>query len=107
MPAAATKTAGFIERSFEKMRGIRYAVGVRRDLALEDKDLALRTAFAQVVVGATVTQAEFEDRPGQPGDQVDGMFEAAALGLQAADKAVETAHRRLAQKTYDMDCPSG
>ena len=46
-----------------------------------------------MVVGAPVTEAEFENRPGQRADRIRGKLEAGALGLEAPDEAVQSAQR--------------
>src|SRR5205807_5083047 len=75
----------------QPLRG-RHAIGMGRDGAFADIDLAPGEQRAQVVVGAAVAEAEFEHHPVESADQPGGMVEAGALRLEPADEAVEPAH---------------
>ena len=74
------------------MRRVGDAVGMGRDLAVEDHDLPFGTEAAQVVVGAAVAQAQLEHRARHAAHQSHGVVEAGALRLQPADDAVQAAH---------------
>src|SRR5690606_21402493 len=74
------------------------AVGMRRHLALEDEDFALRAPLAQVIVGAPVAEAELEDHPRQVRHQGHRQIEAIALCLQTAQGAFQTTHRAACAK---------
>lgn len=76
----------------EEMVPIRPVGGMSTDLALEDEDFPRRQPLAQVVVGATVAQAELEHWPRQIGNPCDRQLEAGSLRLKPTDEAVETAH---------------
>src|SRR3546814_953139 len=63
------------------------------DLAVEDEDLALGAAFAQVVIGTAVAEAELEHRPRKVPHQPDCQVEAVALRPQAPQDAFQPAQR--------------
>jgi len=63
-----------------------------RHLALEDVDVAAGKEIAQMVVGAAVAQADFEDRARQGVDLGLQEIQAVALRLHARDETVEAAH---------------
>jgi len=64
----------------------RDAIGMRRDLAVEDIDVAAGQPVAQVIVRAAVAEAELQDVSRKIGDQLRRVIEAGALRLQAADE---------------------
>lgn len=68
-----------------------YAIGMRRDRALEDLDVPIGKNFSEVVVGSPVPQPEFQNRPGEVPDLADRPFQYVLLRHQAADRAVQTA----------------
>ena len=57
------KAEGLAHVTEEKKFGWRHAIGVSRDLPIADKDLPVRKEFAQVVIGASVAEPEFEHIP--------------------------------------------
>jgi len=59
---------------------------MRRDLAVEDIDVAAGQPVAQVIVRAAVAEAELQDVSRKIGDQLRRVIEAGALRLQAADE---------------------
>src|SRR5262249_37091527 len=79
--------------------GRRYAVRVRRHLALEDKDVALRKPHAEMIVCAAVAEPELEHRAGKLLDHRGGTIKASALRLQPGDVAVEAAHADLRSRS--------
>ena len=83
---------GRLQFAVEQVVGIGDAVGMGRDLTVEAEDLAAGQDLAQVVEGAAVGQAQFQDMAVQALDQARGKAQAGALGGQAPDDAVETAH---------------
>ena len=70
----------------------RHAVGMGGDLALEDIDVAAGKEIAQMVVGAAIAQAHFEDRATELVDCGLEKIQAVALRLHACDETVEAAH---------------
>ena len=68
------------------------AVGMGGDPAVEAVDVPFRKETAQVVVGAAVAKPDFKDVTGPVLDEDGGLVKAQALGLEAADGAVEPAH---------------
>ncbi len=80
----------------EKKFGRRHAIGMRRHPPLADIDLPIWKELAQMIVGPTVAEPEFEHEPIQFLDETSRQIEAGALGLQSAYEAVEPAHGRQA-----------
>jgi len=64
---------------------------MRADLPVEDEDLARPEAFAQMVVGAAVAEAELENRAVGVFYDLQGVVQAGTLCLESADEAVEAA----------------
>jgi len=82
---------GGVQRPLEQMFRIRNAIGMGADSAIEHENVAVGATFPQVIVRTPVAEAQLEDRPRQATDQLDGVVEAVALGLQPAQEAVEAA----------------
>src|SRR5882757_4548099 len=70
----------------------RDALGMRRHLALEHIDVAAGKEIAQMIVGPSIAQSNFEDRPGQGVDGRLQEIQTIALRLHARDEAVEPTH---------------
>lgn len=83
---------GVAEVAAEEVILVGNAVRMGRDVALEHEDLACRHQFAQMVVGAAVTQAQFQHGSGQVPDFLRGKVQAGALRLEAANVNVQAAH---------------
>src|SRR6478735_6782617 len=70
-------------------------------LEIEHDDAPLREGLAQMVVSATMAEAELDDGAVEPPDALAHMGDDGALRLHAADEAVETAHAKCAQRPDD------
>ena len=76
----------------QQMARVRAIGGMGAHLPLEHEDLPVRQELAQMIVGATVAQAELEHRPRQLCDPGGREVEAGTLRLEPANETVETAH---------------
>src|SRR3546814_5276856 len=90
---------------------IRNTIGMGRNPAVEDEDLALGAAFAQVVIGTAVAEAELEHRPRKVPHQPDCQVDAVALRPQAPQDAFQPAQRaaftwRIWAVVCSMPCSS-
>jgi hypothetical protein len=70
----------------------------------EHEDLPCRQKLTQMIVGATVAQAEFEHGPWQIGNPSDREVEAGTLRLEPTDETVKTAHTASFRQMIE-DCP--
>ena len=76
--------------------GRRNTVGMSGNGALADKNVATGQKFSKMVVRPAIAETELEHFTFQIGDQTGGQFEASALRLEPADKAVQPAQRYYA-----------
>ncbi len=54
-----------------------------------------RVVTAQMVIGAPIAEPQFQHQPGHSGDPLRDAIQKVALGRQAPDHAVQSAHRRF------------
>ena len=83
---------GFGDVADNHMVFVRDAVRVRGDALVKDENLAVGEQLTQVIEGAAVAEAEFQDRTGHVDNHVFRHVEAVALCGDAADKGIESAH---------------
>ncbi len=70
------------------MRVVGDAVGMGGDAAVEDEDLPPWENLAQMVVGASVAEAELDHRARDVADQARRRGQAVALGDHAPDEGI-------------------
>ena len=87
---------GLVDVAEQQVAGIGHAVRIGRDLALEYENLPIRKNFAQVVVGASVAQAQLQDWPRQAADLLGDQVQASAL------VPVPLARRRLVERGFNQ-----
>jgi len=67
------------------------AVRMRGDAAVENEYIAVGEQFTQMIIGATVSETEFEDRTRNISDQLFRKIQAVALRRHPADKGIQPA----------------
>jgi hypothetical protein len=83
---------GIAKIAEQQMVRIRSIGRMGANFPLEHEDLTCRQKLTQMIVGATVAQAELEHGPWQIGNPSDREIEAGTLGLKPTDETVETTH---------------
>ena len=83
--AAGRRGQGVGDVALKKEFGIRDAVRMGGDAAVEYVDLSADSVLAQMVEGATVAQPELQDRAIEFANLLDREIETGPLGLESPD----------------------
>ena len=70
----------------------RHAGGMRLDFPVEYVNFAVRAFFAQMVIGAAIAKAAFQNNAGFAGNLSRRPVQTGALRFEAADETIDAAH---------------